>query len=297
MSKSRITRFLAKSASVVGRQFHEKPPLSSRQFSPTPFNSGKWLGLAMLSGVTASTFYYVHKKQSADHAKETYIVTIGSLLQLNYQASIAAFQQIAAKENKQINITNALLQDIFKEDDLFKRGEIDESIFRARINTILGINASDEEFDYAWNAMLGDTKILADRMKVIKNLGINLAFLSGTNPIHAKKLGFHESQDMPVFLSYKNGCVGVKCYEKMRDQLGLNPHKTTLVLRVDNLNSGSISERNQHFSDTAEAWAASQGIKICKCGRNVEIISAIEVCIADQKKQENNSHSKELKGC
>lgn len=292
MSRSRIVQFLTKSiqSSVhqQRRQFH-KEPLQSRPLFQSRLSHGKWLGLGIAGGIIAGTLYYANKKRQADKSEETYIVTIGSLLQLNYQACIASFKQIAAKEGKSFNLTGSMFQDIFKEDDRFKRGEINEHEFRIKINGILGINASDKEFDNAWNAMLGDTQVLADRMKAIKSLNINIAFLSGTNPIHAKKLGIDQWRDAPVFLSYQNRCLGIECYKKIVAQLNLNPHKTTLVSRFDNLNAGSISERNQQAAKTVEEWAELQGIKTCKCDAQSEIVSAIHSCLAEQQAKESVS--------
>ncbi len=127
------------------------------------------------------------------------------------------------------------------------------------------------------------------RIRAIKDLDANFVFLSSTNPIHAKKLGIDQWHDTPVFLSYPHHCAGVECYQKIIAQLSLNSHKTTLVSRVDNLNAGSISERNQHVADTVGTWAESQGIKICKCDKEMEVIFAIQACIAEQQTKENAS--------
>jgi hypothetical protein len=239
-------------------------------------------------GIATSAFCYANN-EPINAVNETYIVTIGSLLKLDYQASIAEFMKVASKENKKLIITPLMLQDVFKEDDLFKRGEIDEHEFRIRINKILGINPSDEEFDNAWNAMLGDPEILKNRLKTIESLNIRIAFLSGTNPIHARKLGIDQWDKIPVFLSYQHRCLDAECYSKIMDQLQLNPDKTTLVLRSDNLNAGSISERNEKNTSTVEKWAKSNGIKICGCDKQTDIVSAIQACVIGQQTENNTS--------
>ncbi len=280
MSRSRIMRFFS---SAVQHPLANTPIQTN--LVPRPPRRISWLKMGAVIGMATSTFCYANNNP-VNQPNETYIITIGSLLKLDYQASIAEFIKIASKENKKLTITPLMLQDVFKEDDLFKRGEIDAHEFRIRINKILDVNASDEEFDTAWNAMLGDPEILKDRLKAIENLNIQIAFLSGTNPIHARKLSIDQWKT-PVFLSYQQHCLGVECYPKMMDHLQLNPHETTLVLRSDNLNAGIISKRNESTTLTVEEWAKTEGIKICGCDKQTDIVSAIQSCVTAQQSKKN----------
>lgn len=240
------------------------------------FKRGKYLGLAAAVAGSAVALYGLHR------SKDTYVLTAGSFLKLDYPASIAAFQKIAAYQDKKINITPALLQAVYKIDDRFKRGDINAKEFRSKMKALLNIECSDEEFDGAWNAMLGDTFLFKSGLQSVKELGLNVVLISGTNSIHADKLGLTKKDlPVPVFLSYQQRCLNRECYERLMERYDLTLKTTTLVLREQS-GEDPVSQKTQALTDTVEAWAESAGLKRCHVDTSKGIVASLQRCAEEQ---------------
>jgi hypothetical protein len=270
MSMSRITRRLF----TTIHQFKKTATLAPNPFAN--FSAGKYF--ATLGGVTLGASFFL-RPTVTDNEKIRVIVRVGSLLDLNYQASIGAFIKIAARENKLLTITPGMLREVLRVDEDVKRGNINIETFRTQLKAILGINPSDEDFDTAWNAMLGDTAVLAQRMAAVRAQQPNVIFISFTNAIHARKL---DLENQPVFLSYQNNCSGRECYEKLFAQYQLSPEKTALILKQPQPSVPTVDYKNLQDAHTVEAWAERNKIKVCLCDDN-KIYAAIRECAGEPK--------------
>ena len=212
---------------------------------------------------------------------ETYVVSIGSLLNLNYGATILAFKKLAEQQNKPFVLNPETYQAIFKLDDSFKMGSCDAETFRKVLCRILDINPTVEEFDNAWNAMLGDPTTMQQRLAELKRLPINLILMSGTNPIHAQKLGLDKMPE-PMLLSYQEKC-GVDCWQRVFTTMKVEPENTTFVITDDKTNSGAITERNKQRSPETVQGLRSVGAKVCQCKGSKSLVAEIQDCITAQK--------------
>ncbi len=105
----------------------------------------------------------------------------GILLNVKYQLTSQAFKALGAKNFDELYSQDKQHQ-LF---DLFDKGQISSVEFRKTLKDHLNIsNASDQDFDIAWNAMLLDMPIR--RLHYIAELKENyfVAILSNANDIH-----------------------------------------------------------------------------------------------------------------
>ena len=108
----------------------------------------------------------------------------GVIINIDVQKTIEAFLNIIPK-----NMDN--IQEKIESSEVFQaleRGEVEEPDFLNQINGILGSQMKWEEFEPAWNAMIGD--IPADRLKVLERVSKNhrIFLLSNTNSIHLRRV-------------------------------------------------------------------------------------------------------------
>lgn len=110
----------------------------------------------------------------------------GVIIDLHVEKTISAFAQLSGLSEKEVEEAY-LSANVFKE---YEKGLISDDEFRKRVKEEFNLEATDEEIDKAWNAMLG--KIPVDRIEFIKILKRNYKciVLSNTNAIHAK--AFHK---------------------------------------------------------------------------------------------------------
>ena len=111
----------------------------------------------------------------------------GVIIDLYPQKTIAAFAQLANKSEAEV------LQ-AYEEATIFQqheKGLINNEAFRSQLKLDFRMEASDQDFDLAWNAMLGD--IPSQAIEAVKQLKENYTccVLSNTNAIHEK--AFHET--------------------------------------------------------------------------------------------------------
>lgn len=108
----------------------------------------------------------------------------GVILNLDYNRTIKAFQDLGIKDFEAI-YSQAAQSNIF---DLFETGKINEDAFRAYLKEIIDLpNLTDENIDYAWNAMLLDLPY--ERIDLLNQLKTKykLILFSNTNAIHFQK--------------------------------------------------------------------------------------------------------------
>lgn len=134
----------------------------------------------------------------------------GVIININYQASIDAFNQLGNLKFENY-YTQATQQHLF---DLFETGKISEAEFLSEIKNEFGNGLSDENIVGAWCAMLKD--IPRNRIETLKRLGkkYRIFLLSNTNSIHERiivkrlnhELGFEFfSLFEKVYLSHRVG--------------------------------------------------------------------------------------------
>ena len=107
------------------------------------------------------------------------------LLNLDFDASIRAFQKLGLNSNV-VDRQHAYADPVFYD---LETGKISPEDFRKRVRVILeNPNASDEQIDNAWSAMIRD--IPARRVKVVQQLktNYNIYLFSNTNKIHINGL-------------------------------------------------------------------------------------------------------------
>lgn len=104
----------------------------------------------------------------------------GVILDLDFQRTFTAFQKLGVDQFS--DIYNQAKQDGLFDD--FETGKISAAHFRGGLRERLGIAASDEEIDRAWNAML--LTFPKERLDFIKNLHTQyqVFLFSNTNEIH-----------------------------------------------------------------------------------------------------------------
>ncbi|WP_026463818.1 HAD family hydrolase [Adhaeribacter aquaticus] len=104
----------------------------------------------------------------------------GVIINIKIQQSLDAFQKLS-KSGKIIEFTQAKQSKLF---DDYETGRIGDDEFRAGLRQLYDIEATDEQIDEAWNALLLD--IPQERIALLQELGkkYRLFLLSNTNAIH-----------------------------------------------------------------------------------------------------------------
>ncbi len=124
----------------------------------------------------------------------------GVIINLDTNATVKAFAHLSNKSIDDISIAYANAN-FFKD---YEIGAISDAQFRNEIRKSLGINASDELIDEAWNAML--LEIPLNRIAAFKKLKehFKLFVMSNTNDIHIRKFDeiFSELNTGTTFRAY-----------------------------------------------------------------------------------------------
>lgn len=107
----------------------------------------------------------------------------GVILTLDYQKTIDEFSNLISADFKESYSQYQQLSFF----DKYERGEITSEQFRNEIRTAFNITSSDQEIDFAWNAMLGI--IPNERIELLIKLKKEKRtfLLSNTNEIHLKE--------------------------------------------------------------------------------------------------------------
>lgn len=219
--------------------------------------------------------------------RKNILVSLGLLLALDHRATAAAFINLARQKNQPLTLSQitAFMPRILEVDGLVKVGSIGVMEFRKKISNILNLSVSDDEFDAAWNAMLGDPKKLYTQLTRIKaqNPTINYVLFSKTNPIHMafifkhchpeKVLGPQEHNPlhllaMPLYVSYQSAsCLASSveaafCDEILLSEQMVSEETSIVVLQQSYSPFDVIKERDDNSINNTRDWALSRGIGI-----------------------------------
>lgn len=159
------------------------------------------------------------------------------LLNLDFDASVKAFRELGMNE-KVVNKEQAYADPIFYELEV---GQTTPEAFRDRVRKILNNpDASDQQIDDAWCAMLKD--IPAHRVKKVKELGknYNIYLFSNTNQIHISRLHrqFNDAHGMEFASLFVKDYYShelherkpdLTSYKKMIELSGINPPESLFI--------------------------------------------------------------------
>ncbi len=258
-----------------GRMLSRLGAITQTRATTTSHTWGKVAGIAA-AGVGVGIAASVLAAKYSSEKQPVYVVAMGSLLEIDYSRSVKAFGVLARTQGKPFMLTLEKIEEILSVDTRFKRGEIGAPQFRKLVCGILDIQPSDEQFDQAWNAMLGDNprQTLVDRIQSVRAVSGRVLFWSGTNPIHAQALGIARLPS--VFLSYKNHCIGMDCYEKLLYQQRLTPTQAVLALPS---RRAEVNDIQAAEAFKVREWADQRGIAVCECVAGSNFIDTFKSCV------------------
>ena len=128
----------------------------------------------------------------------------GVLLNLNYQLTITAFQQMGIVHFEEM-FTQAHADPLFAS---LETGKITNEEFYAALKKHIPVSVSDAQIDAAWNAMLLDFR--TETLQTLKRLSQDhrVYLLSNTNAIHLKKFQeiFTHDTGKPMLEEYFTRC-------------------------------------------------------------------------------------------
>jgi len=138
----------------------------------------------------------------------------GVLINIDYQRTVEAVRRLS-RRGQGAEFTQASQTELF---DRFETGHLDAAQFRAGLRTAYELDATDEELDAAWHAMLLD--VPAERLALLAELrrrGHQTALLSNTNALHIREI----NQRMARQYGLKNGIAD--CLDRVfySQQVGL----------------------------------------------------------------------------
>ncbi|MHC2993765.1 HAD family hydrolase [Pontibacter sp. HJ8] len=161
----------------------------------------------------------------------------GVIINLDYDKSIRALEQYCPN-GRSIEYSQRAQSQIF---DLFETGNAGPEEFRNELRQAYQLEATDEQIDAAWNAMLLD--IPAERIELLRELGnkYRIFLLSNTNAIHMKR--FNEmvehsftipSLDSLFEQTYYSHLIGQRkpdaiVFEQILEQNGLKREETLFI--------------------------------------------------------------------
>ncbi len=109
----------------------------------------------------------------------------GVLINIDYQRTVEAVRQLS-RRGQGAEFTQASQTELF---DNFETGHLDTAQFRAGLRAAYELEATDDELDAAWHAMLLD--VPAERLALLAELrrrGHQTALLSNTNVLHIQEI-------------------------------------------------------------------------------------------------------------
>ncbi|PRY12804.1 putative hydrolase of the HAD superfamily [Pontibacter ummariensis] len=161
----------------------------------------------------------------------------GVIINIDYNKSIQELQKLC-KDNCNVAFSQKEQSHLF---DLYETGVSSSDEFRNNLRETYKIEATDEQIDHAWNAMLLD--IPKERIDLLLELGkkYRIYLLSNTNAIHMKR--FNEivehsftipSLDSLFEQSYYSHLIGQRkpnapVFEMILEQNGLKREETLFI--------------------------------------------------------------------
>ncbi|OFY49632.1 MAG: hypothetical protein A2W85_07135 [Bacteroidetes bacterium GWF2_41_31] len=161
----------------------------------------------------------------------------GVILDIDPQLTINEFINLGLKDPEKL-LTSGFMEDIAAK---FERGILTPEVFRAKLRSFLQVDATDQQLDEAWNALLFD--IPSERIAVIEQVKKHYLtlLLSNSNEIHYDlfvrdlqlRFGYREFDELfhkayfsfDLHLSKPNPEV----YEFVINQHDLDPGKTLFI--------------------------------------------------------------------
>ncbi|MGI4738086.1 MAG: HAD family hydrolase [Janthinobacterium lividum] len=122
----------------------------------------------------------------------------GVIIDIDYDRTPAAFRRLS-RAGSTVEYSQASQAELF---DLLETGKISAAEFRDGLRTAYDLDATDEEIDQAWHALLLD--VPAERLALIGELrraGHQTALLSNTNELHIAEVNRRLAQQY----GFKNG--------------------------------------------------------------------------------------------
>jgi len=173
----------------------------------------------------------------------------GVILDIDPQLTFNEFVNLGFKDTEKL-LSPEFMEEIAAK---FERGILTPEVFRNKLRQFLQIEATDQQLDDAWNALLFD--IPAERVEVIKKARKNYSIflLSNSNEIHYElfvrdlqlRFGYREFDDLfhkayfsfDLHLSKPNPEI----YEFVINQHELNPAETLFIDdREDNIETAQM---------------------------------------------------------
>lgn len=237
---------------------------------------------------------------------KTIIVSLGMLLELNHKTCAEAFIKLSQRndamaqhEKLDLNKIQKTMPTILTIDAAFRAGKLTTQQFREQILKALQLNASDKDFDQAWNAMQGDLSKLKQQIEAIKNQFPlqRVIFISKTNPIHIKHIietldpnnkmdSTHDRNPLsllgiPLHVSYQssayqNGLSDIDFYNEVSRQHQLDPKQTIILLQcTSNSLFPAVKIRDEAIAKNIKDFAKTQGSYIIDRQPQENIVVAI----------------------
>ena len=161
----------------------------------------------------------------------------GVILNIDYNLATQALRQFSSFQ-KDVEFSQKQQSELF---DAYEKGEISSAEFRQQLREHYRINATDDQIDEAWNAMLLDFP--QERINLLQALGskYRLFLLSNTNEIHMLRFNqiANESFSIPSLDSlfeqvYYSHLIGMRkpddiVFETILNQNGLKAEETLFI--------------------------------------------------------------------
>lgn len=182
----------------------------------------------------------------------------GVIINIDYNKTIQAFEELGIKNAGEL-YSQQKQNDLF---DLLETGKISPEEFYDNLRKITGTNATNQELENAWNAMLLDfPENITDTLKKAK-AKYKTFLLSNTNEIHyrdytlrlKKQFGIDDLEDL-FDKQYLSHLIGLR-----------KPNKEAfeLILRENNLNPAEtlfIDDSIQHIKGATGAGLKTHWLK------------------------------------
>jgi putative hydrolase of the HAD superfamily len=171
----------------------------------------------------------------------------GVILDIDVQATLQRFYELDFPAEL-LNYPQNMKTDLFYN---YETGKIGTAEFREEMRRRTGVNATDEELDGAWNAMI--VGIPAERTQLLKKLSAryDIYMLSNTSPLHAPVFErmYLDASGVPmreafkkIYYSFEIGChkPDAEAWEFVIRDAGIRPEETLFL--DDNIHNIKASQ-------------------------------------------------------
>lgn len=185
------------------------------------------------------------------------------IIDLHYERSVKLFSDYSGMDSSAFDdllVTSDVLQ-------RFEVGSISEDEFRSEMNAILKIQLSNEQFDKAWCALLGEVSVKRLRALEALRTKFKIFVLSNTNSIHERAFNsiMHQnhgiqSLDEVVDRAYLSHHIGLKkpkveSYEYVLNSEGFQPNEVLFIDdRNDNIEGARLAGMRTFWNEVIDDW-------------------------------------------